>query len=334
MNPSIAPCGPISTHVLGTLCGDAPPAGWAGIVESVADPLVDRDFQLGLWLAYEPHFGDLPGLDRDPEWDPALLTVRAALEERFERALRDLTSDVTGNLTGDLREQGAVARLREMTAVGRPSPLALRLGREATREEFVDYLTQRAVYHLRESDPQSFALPRVGGAAKTALAELQYDEYGAGRPERLHSHLYARALQELGLPTDVLAYLPEVEATVLTTVNTMAFFALHRRLRGAAMGHLAAFEATSSLPCRLVAAGAHRLDLPPEVAAYFEEHVEADAVHEQVAIDDICGALVAADPLLAADVVFGAAACLAVDELVADAFHARWDDAAGAAEAS
>ncbi|TYL49867.1 iron-containing redox enzyme family protein [Nocardioides sp. BGMRC 2183] len=316
--PALPPsCGPISAQVLGTLFGDGPPAGWCALVETVGDPLTDLDFQLGLWLSYEPHYADLPGLDRDPEWDPALLSLRAALEERFERALRDLVGELP---TGD-----PVAVLRRLTGSGRPSPLALHLGRDASREQFIDYLAQRAVYHLRESDPQSFTLPRVTGAAKTALAELQYDEYGAGRPERLHSRLYANALTALDLPADVHDYLPGVEATVFTTVNTMSFFALHRSLRGAAMGHLAAFEATSSLPCRLIATGAHRLGLPPAVAAYFEEHVEADSVHEQVAIDDICGALVRAEPLLGPDVVFGAAACLAVDELAAQAFWARWN---------
>ena len=72
----------------------------------------------------------------------------------------------------------------------------------------------------------------------------------------------------------------------------MSLFGLHRRLRGAALGHLAAFEATSSLPSRRMAQG-----LAPARAArrrwshYYDEHVEADAVHEQLAVRTICGAL-------------------------------------------
>ena len=76
------------------------------------------------------------------------------------------------------------------------------------------------------------------------------------------------------------------------------------------MGHLAAFEATSSVPSRKIAAGIERVGLPDAVAAYFHEHVEADAVHEQVAIHDICGHLVADEPSLPDDVLFGAASCL------------------------
>lgn len=331
--PLLQPAGPISALVLDLLAARRRPAE-VSAVPDVADPLTDGDFQLALWLLYELHYGDLPGVSPELEWDPVLLGLRGELEARFEEALRLLADPDQLSETGRPSEPGRPAAspsaavtdaLRAMTASADPGRLARHLAREATRDEYVDYLAQRAVYHLRESDPQSFLLPRVGGAAKTALAELQYDEYGAGRPERLHSRIYAQGLGDLQMPTDVLAYVADAEPTVLCTVNTMSLFCLHRRLRGAALGHLAYFEATSSLPCRFVATGARRLDLPEAVADYYEEHVEADSVHEQVAIDDICGSLVAAEPALADDVLFGARACRAVDEITADALFERWE---------
>ena len=99
---------------------------------------------------------------------------------------------------------------------------------------------------------------------------------------------------------------------------------LSRRLRGAALGHLAAFETTSSVPCRRIAGGIERLGLPEVTAAYFHEHVEADAVHEQVAIRDICGGLVDEHPELRRDVLFGVAACLHLDVLAAEGLLERW----------
>ena len=60
------------------------------------------------------------------------------------------------------------------------------------------------------------------------------------------------------------------------------------------------------------------------MAAYFHEHVEADAVHEQVAARDICGAMVAEDPTLADDVLFGAACCLHVGALSSAELLRRW----------
>ena len=64
--------------------------------------------------------------------------------------------------------------------------------------------------------------------------------------------------------------------------------------------------------------------MPDAVAAYFHEHVEADAVHEHVASSDICGALVAEDPSLREDVLFGAAACLHLDALSGAELLDRW----------
>ncbi len=104
----------------------------------------------------------------------------------------------------------------------------------------------------------------------------------------------------------------------------MSLFALNRRLRGASAGHFAAFEASSSVPSRKVAAGLDRLGFPAEVAAYFDEHVEADAVHEQVAAHDLCGAMVAEEPELRRDVLFGAACVPHLDNLFARELLSRW----------
>ena len=108
--------------------------------------------------------------------------------------------------------------------------------------------------------------------------------------------MYGDALEAAGLDRTYGAYIDDVSALSLACTNVMTMFGLNRRLRGAAMGHLAAFEASSSVPSRKIAGGIARVGLPDAVAAYFHEHVEADAVHEHVASSDICGALVAAEP--------------------------------------
>jgi hypothetical protein len=110
----------------------------------------------------------------------------------------------------------------------------------------------------------------------------------------------------------------------LAVNNVMSLFSLQRRLRGAALGHLAAFEATSSLPCRRIAAGIERVGLPDATAAYFHEHVEADAVHEQVAVRDVCGGLLESESALLPDVLFGVAGCLFLDALEGDHLLSDW----------
>ena len=90
------------------------------------------------------------------------------------------------------------------------------------------------------------------------------------------------------------------------------------------MGHLAAFEMTSSLPCRRYLQGAQRLELGEPVERYFDEHVEADAVHEHLAARAICGAIVEAEPHLEPDVLFGAAACVHLDAVAAEKMIDAW----------
>jgi hypothetical protein len=169
-------------------------------------------------------------------------------------------------------------------------------------------------------------LPRVDGPVKAALAELQYDEYGGGRPQRLHATLFAKALEGCDLDARYGAYLDVTPGHTLAVNNAMSLFGLHRRLRGASLGHLAAFEATSSLPCRRIAGGIRRLGLPDEVWEYFDEHVEADAVHEQVALRSICGGLLEAEPELREDVLTGAATCALLDAVVAERVLDAWRD--------
>ncbi|HSE70677.1 MAG TPA: iron-containing redox enzyme family protein [Nocardioidaceae bacterium] len=308
--------GPVSARVVDALRTGARPEVGALSRDvtaraSVAEVLTDDDLHAALWVLYELHFRGFDDVDEDREWDPDLLAVRASLEAVFEEALREVTRP---RVEAALAGAGDVAdRLFAMTEAESGPSLARFLQREATAEQLREFLVQRSAYHLKESDPQSFVLPRLDGAPKVALAELQYDEYGGGRTERLHATMFGDALEACGLSREYGAYLDETPGHVLAVNNAMSMFGLHRRLRGAALGHLGAFEATSSMPCRRIASGIRRLDLPEAVAAYFDEHVEADAVHEQVAFRDICAAVVAEQPRLLPDVLFGAATCLHLD---------------------
>ena len=50
----------------------------------------------------------------------------------------------------------------------------------------------RSIYTLREADPHSWAIPRLTGRAKTALVEIQNDEYGNGDGSQMHAELFRR----------------------------------------------------------------------------------------------------------------------------------------------
>ena len=120
-------------------------------------------------------------------------------------------------------------------------------------------------------------------------------------------------MRGLGLDDRYGIYVDQVPAVTLASLNMMSMFGLNRRLRGAIAGHLAAFEMTSSIPNGLYARGFRRNGFGEDVTWYFDEHVEADAVHEQIAGRDLAGSLAEDQPALLPDILFGAAACLTVD---------------------
>jgi hypothetical protein len=182
------------------------------------------------------------------------------------------------------------------------------------------------VYHLREADPHSWALPRLGGRAKAALVEIQTDEYGGGAEARMHQELFKRTMSWFDLDLSYGGYVDSVGAPTLAVNNLMSLFGLHRARRGMILGHLAAYEMTSSLPNRSYANGLRRLGGDADATAFYDEHVEADAVHEQIAAHDLCGSFAAAEPRRAGDVLFGARCALAVDSLWAGSILDAWQN--------
>ncbi len=148
-----------------------------------ADPLADEDLQLALYLCYELHYRGLPGVDERWEWSPSLLALRQALEQRFEAALRAAVGPV-GPVPAPEEFDVALRAIEE--ADDSPS-LSRHLERDATLEQVLEFVVHRSAYQLKEADPHSWAIARLSGPPKAALVEIQADEYGGGRPDRMHA---------------------------------------------------------------------------------------------------------------------------------------------------
>lgn len=300
------------------------PAGHPAPAPPAPDPQPDErawhdsDLQLSLWCCYELHYRGFDDVDERWEWEPAIIGFRGTLERRWLASLRGLAAAPT------VPAAQVPAQLAEISRRPGGPDLARYLAREASGEQFAEYLAHRSVYQLKEADPHSFGIPRLDGAVKTALVEIQADEYGGGRPERMHAELFRRTMRWAGLEDSYGHYVPAVPAVTLAVSNLMSFFALHRRWLPALLGHLAALEMTSTMPNRRYSSGARRLGADGMARRYFDEHVEADAVHEQVAAHDLCGRYAAEHPGAAADIAFGASCCLALDEEMARHLLSCW----------
>jgi hypothetical protein len=316
--------GRLSAWLVTTLTGADPAVRYHGPVPPLPALVPDGpawhddDLQLALWCGYELHYRGFDDVDERWEWNPAVIGFRATLEERWLASLRGYaghgavpSAAVADRLTGLARRTGG-------------PDLSAYLAREADRGQFAEYLAHRSVYQLKEADPHSFGIPRLTGAVKTALVEIQADEYGGGLPERMHSELFRSTMRWAGLDDEYGHYVPAAPAVTLAVSNLMSVFALNRRWLGALLGHLAALEMTSTGPNRRYSAGARRLGAGEAARRYFDEHVAADAVHEQIAAHDLCGGYAAQRPGAAADILFGASCCLALDDELARYLLSCW----------
>lgn len=280
------------------------------VPSATADALADDDLQMALYLCYELHYAGLEEVDDRLEWSPALLGFRAALESRLQDALNELTGPPE-------RPAESVGEELQRLVDGDPGPpLSRYVETQASLEQLLEHVVHRSAYQLKEADPHAWAIPRLTGAPKAALIEIEYDEYGGGRADRMHAVLFANTMRGLGLDARYGAYLDWLPGITLATVNLMSWFGLHRRWRGALAGHLAVFEMTSSIPNRRYGNGVRRLGFGREVSDFYNEHVEADAVHESIAAWDLADTLAGEEPELGPDILFGARTLLALE--------ARW----------
>jgi hypothetical protein len=255
------------------------------------------------------------------EWEPSLLAVRQVLERRFAGGLAK--SVVRPPVAPDVPMRRALAAL--VAAADDGPGLSAFLNRQADLDQFREFVAHRSIYHLKEADPHTWAIPRLTGRAKTALVEIQADEYGGGRPERMHSELFRDLMRALDLDDSYGAYLDRVPAITLAIGNTMSLFGLHRRHRGALLGHLAAFEMTSCFPNLQYGRGLRRLGGDAAACRFYDEHVQADAAHEQIAAHDMCVSFATAHPALAGDVLYGAACALTLDRLFTEHVLGCWE---------
>lgn len=306
--------GEISGRLIGELRGDPQDARNLPVAAADTDPYGD-DLQLALYLCYELHYRGLAGVSDSWEWDPALLGLRQALEELFLGALR---ADVEPHADVD----AALAELLVEPADG--NGLSHYLRDRGELWQLREYAAQRSLYHLKEADPEVWAIPRLTGRAKAALVTIEFDEYGTGQAGRMHAELFAELMTDLGLDNAYGCYLEVAPAQMLAVVNLMSLFGLHRSLRGALAGHYANVEVTSSPASRRMAQAMQRVGAGQAAVRFYTEHVEADAVHEQLTRRELIGGLLADHPDLEPDVIFGIDATTWVEDRFAARALTAW----------
>ena len=315
------PRGPLSEWLIERL-GDRPRRADAPPARELLDQdvLGGDDLQLALYVAYELHYRSFESVDERWEWEPSLLSLRRLLEDAFEAGLRE-----PDGAHGEVAPEQVEQRLRALVDGDDGPSVGAVIARRPVLEQLRELVVQRSAFQLKEADAHTWAIPRLRGRAKAALVEIQADEYGSGDPARIHQEMYRDTMLALGLDPTYGAYLDHIPGVTLATVNVVSMFGLHRRLRGAAVGHLAAYEMGSPAGSRRYANALRRLGFGERATAFFDEHVVADSVHEAIATHDMAGGLAFSEPELAGDILFGARALALVERRFAQHVLGAWE---------
>lgn len=294
------------------------PGAVAGLAPPTDDPLTGEDAPLALYLCYELHYRGLEGVDDRWEWSPELLAYRADLEARFEERVRDEVGPMPAGF--DLADELWALAPDELG----PDSLAVRMATNGTWEQLIELTVHRSAYQRKEADPHTWAIPRLAGDPKARLLHIQADEYGEGVTEDMHAGLFGMSMQRMGLDPTYGAYLDHIPGVTLSTVNLISLLGLHRRHRGALIGHLAGFEMASVQPMTQYAKALRRLGADDWTCLFYDTHVVADASHQFEALE-MAQSLVSQDPSLAPDVLFGARALAAVEGCFSDHVTGAFD---------
>ena len=317
VRPPLPPCrGPLTAHLFSHL--HQAPHHLPPLPPTDEDALAGDDLQLALYCCYELHYQGFAGVDDGWEWEPSLLAARRDLEHAFERRLVDEVGPVA-------EETDVEAGLHAVIDAGSGPSLSGYLCDDGSLEELREFAVHRSAYQLKEADPHTWAIPRLQGGAKAALVEIQADEYGGGVESEMHSTLFASTMDFLGLDSGYGTYLPLLPAPTLATCNLVSLFGLHRRWRGALVGHLAVFEMTSVGPMSRYASALARHGVDGEAGRFYDVHVAIDGHHEVVASKQLAGGLASAEPELVGDILFGARALMEIEGRFARHLLASWD---------
>jgi hypothetical protein len=272
------------------------------IFAPVEAPLRDSDpygvdMQLALHICYELHYRGFAGVDPGWEWNPALLHLRAQFEYEFLAALQhDL-----GAVTADVRAADDMDDLRHQAG---PHP-AQYLRSDGTWTQMQEYFVHRSFYRFRECDPHSF------GARQCEC------------PGRLTKQSFGELMIKAGLDANHLGYIDRLPAQSLAMVNLMSLFGLHRAHRGAAAGRLAAAEAAANQSLGMLREGLERISAPKACIDFYRNYAEISTGPERSAYSEM-SALIAREPALEPDVVFGIRAQQLVEKRLTEHLVKAW----------
>ncbi len=172
-------------------------------------------------------------------------------------------------------------------------PLYAFLAGEADREQLERFLRLEAAGEAAFDD--LVALGQVGtrGEVKIEMGRNYWDELGNGKSHAVHTHLFHRLTEGLGITAPEAHELPW---PVLAGANLMLWSCIPRRNAFRAQGTLGAVELLAPQRCTRLVTGALRVGIPKKTMSYYAAHAIIDVGHAEGWLDHVVRPQVAAVP--------------------------------------
>jgi len=225
------------------------------------------------------------------------LLVETAEAQIDPRALTDMPT------TGDAFHTWLLQTIRSHRAWNHPYYETF-LRHDASREDVAYFLTQEAGLDARFDD--MLALLQVGteGVTKMEIAANFWDEMGNGELEKVHTRMFARALELMGENPEESGSNFTLES--LISANMSMYVVLRRNAFYKGIGYCAVTEYLAPKRFKHVLHAWDRLELPDEAAEYHRVHIEVDAVHAYGWFRNVVAPLVDENPAVASEIAIGA----------------------------
>ncbi len=167
------------------------------------------------------------------------------------------------------------------------------VGNDASRAQVEWFLRMEAAGEAAFDD--LVALGQVGtrGEVKIEMARNYWDEMGNGRSHAVHTHMFHKLTEGLGITAPDAHELPW---QVLSGVNVMMWACIPRRNAFRAQGALGAVELLAPQRCTRLVHGALRVGIAKKTMVYYGAHAIIDVGHAEGWLDHVVAPQVAELP--------------------------------------
>lgn len=178
------------------------------------------------------------------------------------------------------------------------------LAQRATPADFRYFMAQETSLDPRFDDILALMQVGVTGVQKMEIAGNYWDELGNGEPADVHTAMFAKTLESIGVDSEYLAANLMLEARI--SGNLSAALALSRRHYYKAAGFFAVTEYLVPRRFRQLTSGWRRAGLPEAGIRYHDLHIGIDAVHASGWFKNVVAKLVDDDPRAGREIAIGA----------------------------